>query len=73
MKAIFKTLIVLYSLVTIVALAAQWNYTQAVKAAFYSEGTDLAIEQAMYEYGFEIDAINPSEPTLIEKIVALTK
>lgn len=52
-------------------LAAQVNYNMAHKAAFNSEGSDSAIEAAMLEHGFNVDANDREEPTAFEKVVAL--
>jgi len=50
---------------------ANIHYNNATFAASQSEGTDQAIEQVMSEYGYNIDAMNTQEPTLIEKVKAL--
>lgn len=65
--------LVLTAAVAIVLLAAQLNYKMAINSAKNSEGSDMAIENAMYQYGFNIDATDCSEPTLLTKIQALYK
>lgn len=53
-----------------VLLAAETNYLMAVNAAENCEGTDLAIEETMSEYGFSVDAFD-DEPSMSAKVTAL--
>lgn len=50
---------------------AQWNYQDARHAASLSEGTDQAISDSMYVYGFRGDIFE--KVTTIEKIKALIR
>ena len=59
-------------LIILLLLAAQLNYNNVVnQVARLNDGTDIHIEQLMYERGFDVDAYNPSQPTMKAKIVAL--
>jgi len=58
------------TIITIV-LAAEFNYARAIKKATESEGTDMAIEMAMAEYGFYIDALDTTTPSPVTKLKAL--
>lgn len=49
---------------------ADINYQCALRLARESEGTDAAIEAAMRERGFDMDALAP-EPNIWEKVKAL--
>lgn len=66
-----KTLItsIILLLIAIVLTFAQLNYDSAIEAAKQSEGTDLAIVEALSAYGFELDWYE--EPTTTDKIKAL--
>ena len=57
----------------IIAMAAESNYNKAIFYSQHTDGSDAEIEQAMYEHGFIVDAYSSEEPTMIEKIVALTR
>lgn len=48
---------------------AELNYAKAIKAAKSSEGTDLAIESTMAQYGFK--KAWHEEITLLDKVSAL--
>ena len=48
---------------------AEINYQRALQLARESEGTDAAIESAMRERGYDIDALAP-EPSIWEKVRA---
>lgn len=52
---------------------AELNYSNAIKDAVNSEGSDAAIQAAMLEHGFNAEAMGPAEPTLLEKSQALIK
>lgn len=51
--------------------AAETNYNTAMALAIQSDGTDAGIEQAMYNRGFNIDAMSSYTPSIIEKVNAL--
>ena len=55
----------------IVLLMAEINYKAAIQASCNSEGSDIAIEETMLKYGFNIDANEIIQPNMIEKIKAL--
>lgn len=40
---------------TVLLCAAQWNYTKAMRAAWDSCGSDACIEEAMLQYGFDVE------------------
>lgn len=50
---------------------AELNYSNAIKDAVNSEGSDAAIQAAMLEHGFNAQAMGPAEPTLLDKSAAL--
>ena len=50
---------------------AEGNYNRALRAARHCEGSDAAIEETMSKYGFTIDACDPNEPSIKDKIKAL--
>lgn len=66
MKTLVTTLAILS---LIILIGAELNYQNANKAAINSEGTDLAIEQAMSLYGFNLAW--DETPTITDKILAL--
>lgn len=68
MKTITTTLAILF-ISAIILIGAEVNYQSANIAAKNSEGTDLAIEQALSLYGFNLSWYE--EPTMIQKIVAV--
>lgn len=68
MKTITTTLAILF-ISAIILIGAEVNYQSANIAAKNSEGTDLAIEQALSLYGFNLSW--DEEPTMIQKIVAV--
>lgn len=55
--------------ILIVLSFAQLNYQCAIEASINSEGSDIAIETAMYQYGFNLAW--HEEPTLTDKVKAL--
>lgn len=70
----------LYTAALILALApvltcilgmAEQNYKNAINETIRGEGTDAAIEETMHIYGFEVESMNPNEPTVIEKVKAI--
>ena len=65
MKNKFK---LLYACALVWVLACCLNYEQAVNACKYSEGTDSAIEETLYNYGFDCDAFG--RPTALDFITA---
>lgn len=50
------------------ALACFLNYEMAVNACKVSEGTDAAIEETLFQYGFDSDAF--SRPTALDFLTA---
>jgi hypothetical protein len=56
-----KITIIIAALIITFCFAAQLNYLAALQDAKNSEGTDSAIEDAMYLHGFNVDAMS-SEP-----------
>lgn len=50
---------------------AELNYSNAIKEAIASEGSDAAIQAAMLKHGFKIEALSQTEPTLLDKSAAL--
>ena len=68
-----KVIYLAFIAIIAVILAAEFNYAKAIKKATQSEGTDIAIEMAMSEYGFYIDAIDTTIPSPITKLRALFK
>lgn len=65
------TLSIILLLTAILLSFAQLNYECAIEAAINSEGSDIAIENAMYQYGFNVEALDPNEPTTTDKVKAL--
>ncbi len=63
------TLSIIFLIVAVILSASEMNYTMANNAAINSEGTDLAIVEALSAYGFELDWYE--EPTTTDKIKAL--
>jgi hypothetical protein len=57
--------------VTCILGMAEQNYRNAINETMRGEGTDAAIEETMHIYGFDVDAINPKEPTVTEKLKAI--
>lgn len=51
--------------------AAQSNYQAAIDASTMTDGSDAAIEDAMLQYGFNVDANDLEEPNMLVKIQAL--
>jgi hypothetical protein len=66
-----KLIYLTFTAIIVIVLAAEFNYARAVKKATESEGTDLAIEMAMAEYGFYLDAMDTSVPNPVTKLRAL--
>jgi hypothetical protein len=66
-----KLIFLAFTAIIVIVLASEFNYARAVKKAKESEGTDLAIEMAMAEYGFYIDAMDTSTPNPVTKLRAL--
>lgn len=66
-----KSTLIIISVVAVVftTIFAQWNYQDALHAASLSEGSDGAISDSMYVYGFRGDIFE--KVTTIEKIKAL--
>lgn len=65
-----STLTILLTLsIVFTTIFAQWNYQDAIHAASLSEGSDQAISDSMYVYGFRVDIFE--KVTTIEKIKAL--
>lgn len=60
---------IVFLLLAILLSCAEMNYKNAINSSIQSEGSDGAIEMAMYEYGFELAW--HEEPTLFHKIKAL--
>ena len=50
---------------------AEMNYQDAVKTSSSGPGTDSSIEWTMHCYGFDVEAMDPAEPTMVEKLNAL--
>ena len=50
---------------------AQINYKAAINAACKTDCSDIEIENAMYQYGFTIDANEIIAPNMFVKIKAL--
>lgn len=71
MKKLIITICLIYFIALNVCLIAQLHYKAAVIAAENCEGTDSAIEETMYSYGFDIDAMDTQEPSMDAKIIAL--
>jgi hypothetical protein len=70
-KPMKKLIYLAFTFIIVVVLAAEFNYAKAVKKATESEGTDMAIEMAMSEYGFYIDAMDTTIPSPVTKLKAL--
>ena len=66
-----KLIFLAFTAIIVIVLASEFNYARAVKKAKESEGTDLAIEMAMADYGFYIDAMDTSTPNPVTKLRAL--
>lgn len=66
-----KNLSILLLSVMFVVLLAETNYSEAIKATKNCYGSDISIEITMRKYGFYIDAMDTTEPTLKTKIKAL--
>jgi hypothetical protein len=66
-----KLIFLAFTAIIVIVLASEFNYARAVKKASQSEGTDLAIEMAMAEYGFYLDAMDTSVPNPVTKLRAL--
>lgn len=67
-----SALILLLAAFTLLAAAAQTNYNKALNRVLTtSDGSDSSIEFIMAEYGFNIDANSPIEPTTADKVKAL--
>lgn len=66
-----KLIYLAFTFIIVVVLAAELNYARAIKEATQSEGTDIAIEMAMSEYGFYMDAMDTTIPSPITKLRAL--
>lgn len=65
-----KVIYLAFTAIIVIVLASEFNYARAVKKASQSEGTDLAIEMAMAEYGFYLDAMD-TIPNPVTKLRAL--
>lgn len=66
-----KLIYLAFTFIIVVVLASEFNYARAIKKATESEGTDMAIEMAMAEYGFYIDALDTTTPSAVTKLRAL--
>jgi len=66
--AIFAVMILMLTL-----CAAESNYDKAIFYSQHTDGSDAEIEQAMFDHGFIVDAYSSEEPSMIEKIIALTR
>jgi hypothetical protein len=71
LKLFLKTFIIAYSIAVVVILPAEYNYQKAITEAIKTDGTDESIERAMYGRGFIVDAYDTSEPSLLDKNIAL--
>jgi hypothetical protein len=71
LKLFLKTFIISYSVVALAVLPAEYNYQKAIAEAMQTDGTDESIERAMYGRGFIVDAYDTSEPSLLDKNIAL--
>lgn len=71
LKLFLKTFIIAYSIAVVVILPAEYNYQKAITEAIKTDGTDESIERAMYRHGFIVDAYDTSEPSLLDKNIAL--
>lgn len=75
MKNLKHSIMVAASLIgmfTLIFGCAELNYNRAINAAsFHSDGTDAGIEQTMIQYGFNIEALDPTEPSMVIKVKAL--
>jgi len=71
LKLFLKTFAIAYSVVALAVLPAEYNYQKAITEAMQTDGTDESIERAMYGRGFIVDAYNTSEPSLLDKNIAL--
>lgn len=63
------TLSILFLIIAVILSAAELNYKCAIEAAKQSEGSDIAIVEALSNYGFNLDWYE--EPTTTDKIKAL--
>jgi hypothetical protein len=71
LKLFLKTFIISYSVVALAVLPAEYNYQKAITEAIKTDGTDLAIETALSKHGFDLDACDTNEPSLLDKNIAL--
>ena len=55
----------------LILFLAQMNYRTAINAACKTDCSDMQIELAMKNYGFNVDANEIIEPSMIAKIKAL--
>ena len=65
-----KTLITLTAILTLIfsglLISGLNNYNNACKAAANCEGSDIAIAETLYEYGFNLDIFE--QPTTVDYI-----
>jgi hypothetical protein len=71
LKLFLKNFIIAYSVVALAVLPAEYNYQKAVAEAMQTDGTDLAIETALSKHGFDLDACDTNEPSILTKNIAL--
>jgi len=72
----FKVILIAVLIVESIGLIcakAESNYDKAIFYATNTDGSDLAIEQEMHKFGFDVDAYDCSEPSMLTKVIALTK
>ena len=66
-----KTALILLLIVTTVILTANLNYKLAIHASCDTNGSDIEIENKMFEYGYNIDAYSCEETTQADRLSAL--
>lgn len=71
LKLFFTSFIIAYSIAVVVVLPAEYNYQKAITEARQTDRTDLAIETALSKHGFDLDACDTNEPSILTKNIAL--
>jgi hypothetical protein len=66
-----KILFITAAMIIAFCIVAELNYRAAIQDAVNSEGTDSAIEQAMLLHGFDVDAMDCTPITFLDKVRAI--